>query len=521
MVGVPRSQAPVESGCSFAECQEGCEVVDKLVVATPPCTPPLRPRLPSLSKRPDGLSPALLPLSDSNIKEIVLEADDAVVYPPNFSEIVEQYGARQVSRSVEWRAVINSAVEDIDTEVAFFVVDLSVPVRQLAEWKRALPRVQPYYQIMCNPDPAVVALLRTMGCKISCSNRGEIEAARKLGCEGHDVLYTGGLKVASHLAWAREQGVQLVSLTSLSELPSLVENHPTASYVLAVSAGASSDQTKISLDSAVSVAVAARDAGLKVVGLSLVLASHMTPLQTDHSSSPTEGHHEANANAPHPPPAYHHLIQAIPRVRGIFDELHHQHGMALTLLDIGHTLPWRDSPIIQVNAGEYGSFGPFAADLKSSLDEHFPESFGVNLIAQPSRMLLSPSHTLVVNVFGRRQIKEKDGTSRFLYYVNDGLYGSFGCLVFDRDEHVTVSPMRVSPSHSPKSSLAPESAEVMYPCTIFGPTCDSLDNIYQGVLPELQVGEWLYFLEMGSYTKAFTTSFNGFLAPNVYYVYTH
>jgi diaminopimelate decarboxylase len=54
--------------------------------------------------------------------------------------------------------------------------------------------------------------------------------------------------------------------------------------------------------------------------------------------------------------------------------------------------------------------------------------------------------------------------------------------------------------------------------SLFGPTCDSLDVICDVELPDLQVGDWLYFTNMGAYTVASATHFNGFLPPNAHYI---
>ena len=56
-----------------------------------------------------------------------------------------------------------------------------------------------------------------------------------------------------------------------------------------------------------------------------------------------------------------------------------------------------------------------------------------------------------------------------MYYVNDGVYGSFNCLVFD---HATVTPEVFGTD---------EKAE-KFPSSIWGPTCDSLDCITKNVL---------------------------------------
>jgi Pyridoxal-dependent decarboxylase, C-terminal sheet domain len=58
-----------------------------------------------------------------------------------------------------------------------------------------------------------------------------------------------------------------------------------------------------------------------------------------------------------------------------------------------------------------------------------------------------------------------------------------------------------------------------YSSTIFGPTCDSIDVICRSVLlPKLTVGDWLYFTNMGAYTMAAASSFNGFTPSEKFYV---
>lgn len=64
------------------------------------------------------------------------------------------------------------------------------------------------------------------------------------------------------------------------------------------------------------------------------------------------------------------------------------------------------------------------------------------------------------------------------------------------------------PSVLPRAGLGEQK---LYPTMIFGPTCDSLDCITkEGLLPELRVGDWLYFENMGAYTSAAQSAFNGF-----------
>jgi ornithine decarboxylase len=57
--------------------------------------------------------------------------------------------------------------------------------------------------------------------------------------------------------------------------------------------------------------------------------------------------------------------------------------------------------------------------------------------------------------------------------------------------------------------------EETYASTVFGPTLDSLDTVVTGYqLPEMNVGDWLLFDDMGAYTTACASTFNGFSAAS-------
>lgn len=54
---------------------------------------------------------------------------------------------------------------------------------------------------------------------------------------------------------------------------------------------------------------------------------------------------------------------------------------------------------------------------------------------------------------------------------------------------------------------------------VFGPTCDGLDMVIDDVkLPDLEIGDWMVWPDMGSYTRAATTQFNGFTKNTQFYV---
>jgi len=124
----------------------------------------------------------------------------------------------------------------------------------------------------------------------------------------------------------------------------------------------------------------------------------------------------------------------------------------------------------------------------------------------------------------------------YCYYINDGVYGAFNNLMFD---HATVRPRRLALSISPRDLTVPlsptNSTKAAVPCdedaipadvdtqlfasTVFGPTCDSMDVISRSVLlPKMDIGDWMYFQNMGAYTCAAASGFNGFEPTTKFYV---
>ena len=89
-----------------------------------------------------------------------------------------------------------------------------------------------------------------------------------------------------------------------------------------------------------------------------------------------------------------------------------------------------------------------------------------------------------------------------MLYINDGVYGNLNCILFDHQHPVA----RVLKSQDQEAEKSDE-----YVFLIWGPTCDGLDCVSpRAVLPKnVQVGDWLYFPNLGAYTSAATTSFNG------------
>jgi ornithine decarboxylase len=112
----------------------------------------------------------------------------------------------------------------------------------------------------------------------------------------------------------------------------------------------------------------------------------------------------------------------------------------------------------------------------------------MRFISEVGRYLVESSHRLYVHIIGK---KIKNNTR--IYYINDGMYGTFNCKLFD---HAT--PLLKTDKEGP-----------WWPSTIYGPTCDSLDIVEEMIkLPDLKIGDCLYVDNYGAYT--ISSCFNGY-----------
>ena len=88
-------------------------------------------------------------------------------------------------------------------------------------------------------------------------------------------------------------------------------------------------------------------------------------------------------------------------------------------------------------------------------------------------------------------------------FLDDGVYHTFSGIVFD---HCTY----------PLKSFKEGELKV---CAVFGPTCDAFDTISVAeYLPELEIGDLLYAENIGAYSIASSTYFNGFPPAKVVHI---
>ena len=176
----------------------------------------------------------------------------------------------------------------------------------------------------------------------------------------------------------------------------------------------------------------------------------------------------------------------------------------LGLLDIGGGMPGDDTGTVTMEG--------LAAVVNEALGRLFPEE-GIAVIAEPGRFFSHGTGTLAAKVIGGRVVRHRVGDDpEVLYYLADGVYGSFNCMLYD---HYTPALPQAFRATGETVTAAPARSRM------FGPTCDGLDMLYESVdFPQCEVGDWLVWGNMGAYTICAASQFNGVEKPRIAYIRT-
>lgn len=397
-----------------------------------------------------------------------------------------------ISQALESHVMaVNNDTCEPGAEDPFFVCDLGKVERLYQMWHQALPRVHPYYAVKCNPDEQVLLKLASMGANFDCASKGEIETVLNLGIDPSRIIYANPCKVGSSLRFASKNDVQWTTFDNSDELYKIKKYHPEARVLLRMITDDESAQCRLStkygapLNNVRNLLSIAKTLNLEVRGVSFHVGSG------------------ANDNAA--------LIKAVRDAKDVFE--------------IGKELGLTQMDTLDVGGGfSYESFGMAYKTLNLALDEYFPVSDGVNIIAEPGRYFVANAFTLAVNVIAKRGgvldsasgCAGDVGDDRPMVYVNDGVYGNMNCILFDH-QHPKANVLTHRSQflyNQPRVASAPSSSSSSHKVSIWGPTCDGLDCIDKEaeLSHNVQVGDWLYFADLGAYTSAAASPFNGFKA---------
>ena len=381
----------------------------------------------------------------------------------------------KINKDAALEDIIRKYVKDKDEydEEPFYIVDLDKVAEQYTKWVEYLPNIQPFFAVKSNPDNIIINILARLGCNFDCASKNELRNALSITNNPDRIIFANPCKVSSHIIYARENNISKMTFDCLEELDKIHTIYPDAQIILRICVDDTNSKCKFNskfgcpLHNIPSIFESIKSLQMNLVGFSFHVGSGCSD-----------------------PRSFYNAIKDC----AVIHKLSKDYGFNISLIDIGGGFPGVDKNI---------KFADICENINEAIDDFFAYETANNtikFIAEPGRYFTEATHTLVINVIAK---KKEDNVIK--YYLNDGVYGSFNCINYD---HQTPELIPLLSCDAKK-----------YNTTFFGPTCDSLDCIYKEIqYQELNIGDWLYVRNFGSYTIAPSTSFNGFEINNKKYI---
>jgi len=357
------------------------------------------------------------------------------------------------------------------------VVDLEVVRDNYRAFANALPDTRVFYAVKANPSPEVLTLLAGLGSCFDTASVAEIEMVLAAGATPDRISYGNTIKKERDIVRAFALGVRLFAVDCKAEVEKIARAAPGARVFcrfLFDCAGAEWPLSrKFGCDAGMAADVLehAHRLGLEAHGVSFHVGSQQRRTQAWDLA----------------------LKSAAAIFRACADR-----GIALSMVNLGGGFPTKY--LKEVPAVE--SYG---RSIFRALRKHFGNAIPETII-EPGRGMVGNAGVIEAEVV---LVSRKSEADKLRWVYLD--IGKFGGLAETMDESIRY-PIRT-----------PRDGDVAGPCVVAGPTCDSMDVLYEKQpyeLPvSLEIGDKVLIGGTGAYTTTYASvGFNGFAPLKAYHI---
>ena len=364
-----------------------------------------------------------------------------------------------------------------DEDGPCLVVDLEVVRENYLAFAKALPDTKVFYAVKANPAPEVLSLLASLGSSFDAASLAEIEVVLAAGAGPERISYGNTIKKERDIARAYALGVRLYAVDCAAEVEKVARAAPGARVLCRILSDCAGSDWPLSRKfgceptMAVDVLEHAHRFGLEAYGISFHVGSQ-----------------QRNPNA---------WDRALASAAAVFRECG-ERGLSPSMINLGGGFPTRylkNVPTVKT----YGS-AIFRA-LRRHFGNRIPET-----IIEPGRGLVGNAGIIETEVVLVSRKSDNDDV-RWVYLD----IGRFGGLAETLEESIRY-PIRT-----------PRDGDELAPCVLAGPTCDSVDVMYEKqpyTLPiSLAIGDKLLIEGTGAYTATYSSvGFNGFPPLKTYHI---
>jgi ornithine decarboxylase len=349
------------------------------------------------------------------------------------------------------------------------VVDLDMVRENYLEFAKALPDTRVFYAVKANPAREILGLLAGLGSCFDTASMTEIELAMAVGATPDRISFGNTIKKERDIARAFALGIRLFAVDCEAEVEKVARAAPGSKVFCRILCDGAGSEWPLSRKFGCAPEMAARvlehahRLGLVAHGLSFHVGSQQrNPRMWD---------------------------RALKVSAGIFRGLA-ERGIQLTMINLGGGFPTR-------YLNEVPGVRSYGQTIFRALRRHFGNSIPETII-EPGRGMVGNAGIIEAEVVLISR-KSDDDKQRWVYLD----IGKFNGLAETMDEMIRY-PIRT-----------PYDDDALGPCVIAGPTCDSVDVLYEKepyLLPlSLEIGAKVLIEGTGAYTTTYSSvGFNGF-----------
>jgi len=359
-----------------------------------------------------------------------------------------------------------------------FIVDHDELRKNYRTFKRHLPRVQAYFAVKANSLPEIVQTLFKEGASFDVASMPEFNtvyenikgmpAKQRQDWIWDKIIYANPIKPEATLEQL-DKYKPLVTFDNVEEIHKIKKHAPHAGLALRLKVPNTGAMVELSSKfgaspgEAVDMILEADRVGLTVEGVSFHVGSQTTNFEN--------------------------YVQALALTANIFKEAQDRGYKKMNLVDIGGGFPAPYDATVK-------PFRELAKVINTEIDRLFPKD--IEILAEPGRFMVATAGTAVSRVVGKAI---RDGKP--CYYINDGVYHTYSGVIFDH-LHYPIKAFKKGPTQL---------------SAVFGPTCDALDVVSMAEnLPALERGDLVYSENIGAYSAASSTYFNGIPPAKIVHV---
>jgi ornithine decarboxylase len=379
------------------------------------------------------------------------------------------YAVGRIGSSVEMTARIREFLKHRTQDGPCLVLDLDVVRENYQSFAKALPDSKVFYAVKANPAPEILKLLAALGCCFDVASISETEAALAAGATPDRISYGNTIKKETEIAAASALGVTLFAVDCEAEVEKVARAAPGSRVICRIHCDGSGSEWPLSRkfgcepDYAADILELAHKRGLAAHGVSFHVGSQQHNIEAwDRALASTAAVFRACA----------------------------ERGIILSMVNLGGGFPARyvrKTPKLE----SYGKA------IFRSLRKHFGNAVPETIV-EPGRGLVGTAGVIEAEVVLIAKRSPEDEV-RWVYLD----IGKFHGLAETIDESIRY-PIRTTHDRD-------ETA----PCIIAGPTCDSVDVLYEKTpypLPvSLAIGDKVLIEAAGAYTATYSSvGFNGY-----------